>query len=164
MCAHNSSFNCRRHWPPRHEPKLPKAILYRRQQQPIIESATRYVAILFVKWKGYLLMSSLTHNTVFGGIAMATRISPTPSWDLVGERDGRDLRWSPRQQRGEPRPMSGAMDFGIADHSQGACREQTAQITIASFTSCCVEASSTSKPRTPARARTAKHFVWSGLR
>jgi hypothetical protein len=25
------------------------------------------------------------------------------------------------------------MDFGIADHRQGACHEQTAQITIASF-------------------------------
>ena len=58
---------------------------------------------------------------------------PRHPGDLVGERDGRDLRWSPRQQRGEPRPMPGAMDFGIADHSQGACRKQTAQITIASF-------------------------------
>ena len=29
--------------------------------------------------------------------------------------------------------MPGAMDFGIADHSQRACCEQTAQITIASF-------------------------------
>ena len=58
---------------------------------------------------------------------------PRHPGDLVGERDGRDLRWSPRQQRGEPRPMPGAMDFGIADHRQGACREQTAQITIASF-------------------------------
>ena len=29
--------------------------------------------------------------------------------------------------------MPGAMDFGIADHSQRACREQTAQIAIASF-------------------------------
>jgi hypothetical protein len=29
--------------------------------------------------------------------------------------------------------MSGAMDFGIADHCQGAGREQTAQIAIASF-------------------------------
>ena len=41
---------------------------------------------------------------------------PRHPGDLVGERDGRDLRWSPRQQRGEPRPMPGAMDFGIADH------------------------------------------------
>src|ERR1700758_3572363 len=44
---------------------------------------------------------------------------PRHPGDLVGERDGRDLRWSPRQQRGEPMPMPGAMDFGIADHSQG---------------------------------------------
>ena len=49
---------------------------------------------------------------------------PRHPGDLVGERDGRDLRWSPRQQRREPRPMAGAMDFGIADHSQCACREQ----------------------------------------
>src|SRR5437588_2366764 len=41
---------------------------------------------------------------------------PRHSGDLVGERDCRDLRGSPRQQRCEPRPMLGAMDFGIADH------------------------------------------------
>ena len=58
---------------------------------------------------------------------------PRHPGDLVGERDGRDLRWSPRQQRGEPRPMPGAMDFGIADHSQRACREQTAQVAITAF-------------------------------
>ena len=29
--------------------------------------------------------------------------------------------------------MPGAMDFGIADHSQGAGREQAAQIAIAAF-------------------------------
>jgi hypothetical protein len=29
--------------------------------------------------------------------------------------------------------MPGAMDFGIADHGQRACREQTAQVAIASF-------------------------------
>ena len=58
---------------------------------------------------------------------------PRHPGDLVGERDGRDLGWSPRQQRGEPRPLPGAMDFGIADHSQGADREQTAQLTIASL-------------------------------
>ena len=53
--------------------------------------------------------------------------------DLVGERDGRDLRGSPRQQRSEPGPMLGAMDFGVADHRQRAGREQAAQIAIASF-------------------------------
>jgi hypothetical protein len=58
---------------------------------------------------------------------------PRHPGDLVGERDGRDLRGSPRQQGGEPRPMPGAMDFGIADHGQRACREQTAQVAIASF-------------------------------
>ena len=53
--------------------------------------------------------------------------------DLVGERDGRDLRGSPRQQRSEPGPMLGAMDFGVADHRQRSGREQAAQIAIASF-------------------------------
>jgi hypothetical protein len=37
------------------------------------------------------------------------------------------------QQRSKPRPMFGAMDFGIADYRQGASREQAAQIAIASF-------------------------------
>ena len=41
---------------------------------------------------------------------------PRHPCDLVGERDGRDLGGSPRQQRREPRPMLGAVDFGIADH------------------------------------------------
>ena len=34
---------------------------------------------------------------------------------------------------GEPGPMPGAMDFGIADDGERAGRKQTAQITIASF-------------------------------
>src|ERR1700729_1525715 len=42
--------------------------------------------------------------------------------DLVGECDGCDLRGSPRQQHCEPRPMPGAMGFGIADHCQRASR------------------------------------------
>src|SRR5439155_24040182 len=53
--------------------------------------------------------------------------------DLVGERDGRDRRRSPRQQCREPRSMPGAMDFGIADDGERAGREQAAQIAIASF-------------------------------
>jgi hypothetical protein len=58
---------------------------------------------------------------------------PRHSGDLVGERDGRDLRGSPRQQRGKPRPVLGAMDFGIADDGERAGREQAAQVAIASF-------------------------------
>src|SRR4029450_1332200 len=51
--------------------------------------------------------------------------------ELVGERDGSDLGRSPRQQRGEPGPMSGAMDLGIADHGEGASRETAGQIGVA---------------------------------
>src|SRR5678816_3926211 len=43
---------------------------------------------------------------------------------LVGERDGRDLGGSPREQRREPGPVLGAMDLGIADDSECAGREQ----------------------------------------
>src|SRR6185437_6398912 len=50
--------------------------------------------------------------------------------ELVGERDGSDLGRSPRQQPGEPGPMPGAMDPGIADHGERASREQAAQIAI----------------------------------
>src|SRR3954470_18113897 len=40
--------------------------------------------------------------------------SPGHACDLVRERNGRDLGGSPRQQRGEPGAMFGAMDLGIA--------------------------------------------------
>ena len=53
--------------------------------------------------------------------------------DLVGECDGCDLRGSPRQQHCEPRPMPGAMGFGIADYCQRASREQATQIAITAF-------------------------------
>src|SRR6516164_2411990 len=53
--------------------------------------------------------------------------------DLIGERDGGDLRRPPRQQCCEPGPMLGAIDLGIADHRQRAGDEQTAQIAIASL-------------------------------
>ena len=58
------------------------------------------------------------------------RDRPGHPCDLVGECDGRDLRWPPRQQSGEPRPMLGAMDFGIANDGERARREQVAQIAI----------------------------------
>ena len=41
---------------------------------------------------------------------------PSHSGDFVGERDGGDLRRSPRQQSREPRPVLGAVDFGVTDH------------------------------------------------
>jgi hypothetical protein len=39
---------------------------------------------------------------------------PRHSCDFVGERDRGDLRWPPRQQCGEPRPVLGAVEFGMA--------------------------------------------------
>ena len=56
---------------------------------------------------------------------------PHHSGDLVGERDGCDLGWTPRQQRRKPGPVLGAMDFSVADHGERAGREQAAQIAIA---------------------------------
>src|SRR5262249_28068767 len=58
---------------------------------------------------------------------------PRHSCDLVGERDRNDLGRPPRQQCGEPGPMFGAMDLGIADDGQRARREQAAQIAISLF-------------------------------
>src|SRR5215471_18154417 len=43
--------------------------------------------------------------------------------ELVGERDGRDLGGSPRQQRREPGPMPGAMDLRITNDSECSGRE-----------------------------------------
>src|SRR5450759_4305204 len=40
---------------------------------------------------------------------------PDHAGDLVGKRDGSDLGRPPRQQCGEPGPMLGAVDLGIAD-------------------------------------------------
>src|SRR4029079_7293651 len=56
---------------------------------------------------------------------------PSHSGDLVGERDGGDLRRSPRQQSREPRPVLGAVNLGVTDHGQRAGGEQAAQIAIA---------------------------------
>src|SRR5207249_7999638 len=56
---------------------------------------------------------------------------PSHSGDLVGERDGGDLRWPPRQQCRKPGPMLGAMGLGIADDGERAGGEQAAQIAIA---------------------------------
>src|SRR5680860_665799 len=56
---------------------------------------------------------------------------PSHPGDLVGERDGRDLGWSPGQQRRKPGSMLGAMDLGVTDDGECAGGEQAAQIAIA---------------------------------
>src|SRR3982074_409927 len=73
------------------------------------------------KRDGFLVALALGHHR------------PRHSDDLVGERDCRDLRRAPRQQRREPGTVLGSMDFGIADHGKCAGRKQTAQIAIASL-------------------------------
>jgi hypothetical protein len=59
--------------------------------------------------------------------------SPGHPRNLVGERDGRDLSRTPRQQCREPRPMLNAMDLGIADNSERTDHEQAAQIAVTLF-------------------------------
>src|SRR5678815_5278218 len=71
-----------------------------------------------------------------GGFLVALALGhyrPGHPGELVGERDGRDLGGSPRQQRREPGPVPGAVDLGISDDSECPSREQTAQIAIASL-------------------------------
>ena len=55
---------------------------------------------------------------------------PDHSRDLVGERDGRNLRRSPRQQCRKPGPMFGAMDLGVTDDRKCAGHKQAAQIAV----------------------------------
>src|SRR4029078_3735038 len=55
---------------------------------------------------------------------------PDHSRDLIGERDGGDLRRPPCQQCCEPGPMFGAMDLGIAYDGQRDSHEQAAQISV----------------------------------
>src|SRR5258706_2446994 len=58
---------------------------------------------------------------------------PGHASDLVGERDGGDLGWPPRQQCREPWSMLGAVELGIADHGERAGGEQAAQIAVSLF-------------------------------
>ena len=58
---------------------------------------------------------------------------PCHPGELVGQCDGGDLGGTPRQQRGEPWPMPGAVDLGVANDCECAGRKQTAQIAIALF-------------------------------
>jgi len=58
---------------------------------------------------------------------------PDHSRDLVGERDGSDLRRPPRQQGREPGPMFSAMDLGVTDDGERTGHEQAAQIAVILF-------------------------------
>src|ERR1700682_5278411 len=51
---------------------------------------------------------------------------PGPARNLVGKRDGGDLRRAPPQQRREPGPMLGAVDLGVADDGECTGHEQAA--------------------------------------
>src|ERR1035437_6273013 len=59
--------------------------------------------------------------------------SPGHPRNFVRKCDGSDLYRLPRQQRREPGPMLGAMDFGIADDGECSRHEQAAKIAIALF-------------------------------
>jgi hypothetical protein len=58
---------------------------------------------------------------------------PRHPGDLVGKRDGGDLRRPSRQQCGKPGSVLGAMDLGIAYDGERAGNEQAAQIAVALF-------------------------------
>src|ERR1035441_436121 len=58
---------------------------------------------------------------------------PDHSRDLVGKRDGGDLRRPPREQCREPGPTLGAVDLGIADDGERTGHEQAAQIAVTLF-------------------------------
>src|SRR6478609_8848721 len=73
------------------------------------------------KCDGFLVSLALSHH------------GPDHSRDLIGERDGGDLRRPPCQQCCEPGPMFGAMDLGIANDGQRASHEQAAQIAVTLF-------------------------------
>src|SRR5271169_1626128 len=70
---------------------------------------------------GFLVALALRHH------------GPDHSGNLVGKRDSGDLGWPSRQQCGEPWPILGAVDLGIADDGKRASHEQAAQITVTLF-------------------------------
>lgn len=59
------------------------------------------------------------------------QLGPGHPGDLVGQCDSGNLGRSSRQQCGEPRSVAGTMDFGITDHCERPCNEQSAEIPIA---------------------------------
>jgi hypothetical protein len=82
---------------------------------------------------GYPTRSRLTRKRCRLFVALALgHHDPGHPRNLVGERDGRDLGRAPRQQRGEPGPMRGAMDLGIGIPSLG--RLATASIGVLAAT------------------------------
>ena len=67
---------------------------------------------------------------------------PGRSGELIGKRNGSNFGRPPSQQRGDPRPIPGAMElrpilgameFGIADDGECAGHEQAAQIAVPLF-------------------------------
>src|SRR5713101_6356922 len=93
--------------------------------------------------RGNRYLRSLSHHTGYPArspsrrkcdrflVALAfSHHGPSHPCDLVGERDGSDLRWPPRQQCPEPGPMLGAMDLGIADNGERTGHKQAAQIAV----------------------------------
>jgi hypothetical protein len=58
---------------------------------------------------------------------------PDHSGDLVGKRNGGDLRRPTCQQGREPGPMPSAMDLGVSDDSERADYKQAAQIAVSLF-------------------------------
>src|ERR1700687_3959594 len=72
----------------------------------------------------------LVNSDMVFGTHKDSHHGPGHSRDLVGERDGGNLRGPPRQQCLEPRPMLGAMDLGVADDGERAGHEQAAQIAV----------------------------------
>src|SRR5665213_1201171 len=77
-----------------------------------------YAASLRRKRDGFFVTLAFGHH------------GPGHPCNLVGKRDGGNLRRPPRQQCREPRPMLGAIDLGVADDGKRAGHEQAAQIAI----------------------------------
>jgi len=71
---------------------------------------------------GSIRRECLDHMIVFDALG---HHGPGHPRDLVGKRDGGDLRRTPRQQCREPGPMLGAMDLGIADDGERPGHERT---------------------------------------
>src|SRR5258705_13976348 len=53
--------------------------------------------------------------------------------NLVGKRDGGDLRGAPPQQRREAGPVPGSVDLGVTDDGECTGDEQAAQIAVTLF-------------------------------
>src|SRR5260221_11862721 len=78
---------------------------------------------------GYPARSRLCRNCDRFLVTLAfSHHGPGHPRDLVGERDGGNLRWPPRQQCPEPGSMLGAMDhLGVADNGERTGHKQAAR-------------------------------------